>query len=154
MGDVSLTATLVAPTAAAFFFGLATGWFVWGGRERNEDEMDDGAAAPSDPPVLGADDDFQDDDLQDDDRVGELNDDGAAALDAVAEDAPTAAQAARDAVVVLAGELADAYTAIKAFAADRDELRDDLEALDAAVNRANGRLKLLLAQAAPPPREA
>jgi len=134
MGDSWFAGILNAawlPVAAAYVFGLVSGWLIWSGARAATAPIDDEGRA-SGPPLL----------LESDaEPAVESNAaDGAEKAEAKANGDPCPATMKLGAIE---SELRRAHDLIAAENGD-DDLVEEISSLDTALRRANGRLKLLL----------
>ena len=133
---------LLTPAVAAFVFGLATGWLVWGGRGERvkalEDALQQARAGQVGMSGVG-----------DGARNGDAADISQAAIRAVEDtvgpgsDSKAANSKVAKKIGALEEELKSAKTLFDESASDLSAFTDLLNGLDAAIKSANGRLKML-----------
>lgn len=108
----------LAPVLAAYLFGIATGWLVWGGRR---------------PPVTTV-------SNEDAERQGDLKQ-GQAGNGASPTGAPSPSP---DRLAAIEEEIRKARNLLEEGDEETKFIAEEIDTLDQAIKRANGRLKLIL----------
>jgi len=119
-----LALTQLAPYAAAYLFGIATGWLIWGGRRGVSNE--DAAAARLESALQTAEPSSSE-----------------SAPEKPAEK-PAAPKPPVSELAALEEEIRKANELLDAQEEEAEAFSEELAALDQSVKRANGRLKLVI----------